>query len=221
MLISRWGMKFIFQRHKIFWGDWQQVKNAVSGLILFALALWLNISAARYATGAASAAVADLVLSNTPVFNVDLVVNDLALVFIGFVLALLVFNPRRLPFIAKSVALFMVVRSIFITLTHIGPFPTRSYIDLSDWLSFANTGADFFFSGHTGSAFLLALIFWKNNLVRYICLATSVLFGAAMLLGHLHYSIDVVGAFFITYAIYKISECWFKKDKEIFDKVEG
>ncbi len=35
--------------------------------------------------------------------------------------------------------------------------------------------------------------------------------------GHLHYSIDVAAAFFITYSIYHIAIRWFKKDKEIFE----
>jgi hypothetical protein len=43
------------------------------------------------------------------------------------------------------------------------------------------------------------------------------MFGIVVLLGHLHYSIDVLSAFFITYSIYHICELFFKTDKKIFD----
>ncbi|MBI3904685.1 MAG: hypothetical protein HY309_03785 [Pseudomonas fluorescens] len=40
----------------------------------------------------------------------------------------------------------------------------------------------------------------------------SVLFGISVLLGHLHYSIDVFGAFFITYSIFCLAKKFFPKD---------
>jgi membrane-associated phospholipid phosphatase len=77
-------------------------------------------------------------------------------------------------------------------------------------------GADLFFSGHTGLPFLMALIFWKNKLLRYSFLFLSVFFGLIVLLGHIHYSIDVLSAFFITYTIWHVSEKLFPKDLQIF-----
>ncbi|MEI8091030.1 MAG: phosphatase PAP2-related protein [bacterium] len=76
-----------------------------------------------------------------------------------------------------------------------------------------NFGADLFFSGHTGLPFLFALIFWNNKWMRYLFVLTAIYFGAIVLLGHLHYSIDVLSAFFITYTIRHINEFLWKKDK--------
>ena len=124
-------------------------------------------------------------------------------------------EPRKIPFVAKSVSLFIVIRSIFITLTHLGPFPERIITDPAKLLSYFNSGGDYFFSGHTGLPFLIALIFWENRKIRYISLLTSALFAISVLLGHLHYSIDVFSAFFISYGIFHISINLFSKDYQL------
>lgn len=66
-------------------------------------------------------------------------------------------------------------------------------------------GNDLFFSGHTALPFLMALIFWQNVKLRWAFILLSLFFGSAALLGHLHYSIDVFAAFFITYGIFHIA----------------
>ena len=49
-------------------------------------------------------------------------------------------------------------------------------------------------------------------MARTISLVASLVFGTAVLLGHLHYSIDVFSAFFITYAIFHLAIWLFPKD---------
>jgi membrane-associated phospholipid phosphatase len=78
-------------------------------------------------------------------------------------------------------------------------------------------GDDLFFSGHAGLPFLLALIFWDDVLLRTIFLGFSVLFSIVVLLGHLHYSIDVASAFFITFTIFVIAKKFFKKDWDLLN----
>ena len=75
---------------------------------------------------------------------------------------------------------------------------------------------DLFFSGHTGIPFLMALMFWNYKPLRYTFLCFSLFFAVVVLLGHLHYSIDVLAAFFITYAIFDICKFFFKKDWALF-----
>jgi hypothetical protein len=65
---------------------------------------------------------------------------------------------------------------------------------------------DLFFSGHTGFPFLAALIFWENRFMRYFMISMSIAQSCTVLLMHVHYSIDVLSAFFITYTIYKVSD---------------
>ena len=122
----------------------------------------------------------------------------------------------------KSIALFTLIRSVFVSLTHMSPFPTHAIINsvFFNKEAFAGifTGNDLFFSGHTGLPFLLALMVWKDKKSRYIFLGFSLLFAVVVLLGHLHYSIDVLAAFFITYTIFDICQFFFKKDWKLFQE---
>ena len=184
-------------------------------LVLFALGLIMNYFAGTYAVKKESDSVTDIILSNTRTYDVD----DLFVVGTFAMVALIAFLAFRklnaFPFIVESIALFVMVRSVFITLTHIGPFPTRIAID-SDVLSRVSFGGDLFFSGHTGLPFLMALIFWNVPLLRYTFIFISAFFAVIVLLGHLHYSIDVLSAYFITYSIYHIAETFFQEEHRLF-----
>ena len=62
----------------------------------------------------------------------------------------------------------------------------------------------------------MALVFWKNRRLRLLFISVAVLFGMVVLLTHLHYSIDALSAFFITFNIFYIAELFFKKERELF-----
>lgn len=191
-------------------------------IVVFSLSLVINYFATSYATAKASNPVSDIVLDNIPVFNVD------AIFFFGPVLliiaiCLLAFaEPKRLPFIMKSIAMFIVVRSVFTTLTHIGVSPdgivpdTVIINDIGAWFQKIMFGGDLFFSGHTGLPFLMALVFWDKKWLRIGFISLSVFFGIIVLMGHIHYTIDVVSAFFITDGVFRITESIFKRDRMMF-----
>jgi membrane-associated phospholipid phosphatase len=63
---------------------------------------------------------------------------------------------------------------------------------------------DLFFSGHTATLFLLFLISEKKYL-KIIFLLCTILVGIAVLLQHVHYTIDVLAAPFFAYASYKLA----------------
>jgi hypothetical protein len=196
-------------------------------LFLF-LSFVINYYASIYATQSISNSVADIVLSNIPVYNVAAIFLFGPLVYWLIFSVYMLWNPATIPFALKSIALFVVVRSLFISLTHLGPFPdevslaaaTNRLSDLWDvhanpnFLAFGS-GGDLFFSGHTGLPFLMSLIFWTNKRLRVFGVITAVFFGVIVLLGHLHYTIDVLSAFFITYGVFHISGRIFKKDAAV------
>ncbi len=191
------------------------VSLIVSVLFLIA-SLIINYYAGTYATESASNPVTDIVLNNIRVFDVDGIFIYGALFFWFFIVVLCFTKPKTIPFTFKSIALFTVIRSVFVSLTHIGPFPGSAIVSSSNLIQKFSFGGDLFFSGHTGIPFLMALIFWQNKYLRYLFLIASGIFAVVVLLGHYHYSIDVLSAFFITYTIFHIALFFFKKDRQMF-----
>jgi len=85
---------------------------------------------------------------------------------------------------------------------------------LSPWQVFAQGSMrayltkDLFFSGHAATTFLLLLYVWPWPRLRWPALAGHALAVAAVLLAHLHYAIDVAGAYAVTFAIFALREGW-------------
>jgi len=121
----------------------------------------------------------------------------------------------------KAVAIFIAIRAFFVAATHLGIYPDqivpgnglldRIYVGL-------DLQAGYFFSAHTGLPFLMALIFWDRRFLRYFYFVLSGIFGAAVLLAHVHYSIDVFAAPFMTYSIYKLAQYLFPDDFKLIER---
>lgn len=209
----------ISEIYKINLRDRKFIASLLLGLCLLAVSLFINYYAGIYATEKASNSVTDIFLSNIPVFDVDGVFVYGALIFWIWILLLILKDIRLAPFITRSVAIFVIIRSFFITLTHLGPFPEQSVIVSNFILNRLTFGGDLFFSGHTGLPFLMALLFWRNTNLRYTFLFASIVFGVSVILGHYHYSIDVFAAYFITYSIFHITQYVFPEDYRVFKSV--
>lgn len=209
-------MQGIIHRHKEVWKDRNFLYSIIGAIIFLLISLTANYFAGTYANSRAGNPVGDIILDNIPTFNVDIIFIEGAGMLTLFITILLLHEPKRIPFALKSIALFVCIRSIFITLTHLGPYPYQDSIRANDLFAMISFGGDLFFSGHTGLPFLMALIFWKNSYLRGIFILISLVFGATVLLGHLHYSIDVFAAYFITYSIFHTAQTFFKKDHELF-----
>ncbi len=208
------------KNYKTYFTDKTFLISFVTGFLFLVASLVMQFYANAYTIRKASVAVTDIILSNTRVYDVDgLFVYGSVLLFL-VVLTICIIRINYTPFIMKSVALFTMIRACFITLTHISPFPT--HVEISSvffrhtLFSGIFTGDGLFFSGHTGLPFLLALIFWKQEKLRYLFLCFSVILAIVVLLGHLHYSIDVLSAYFITYSIFHLCQVFFKKEQKIF-----
>ena len=161
------------------------VRSLSQGAAFLAASLIAIVAAVSFATTNASNYVADLVLRNVGPYNMRFgFVYGTFAVFV-VTAALLAWRPNRLPFALKAIALFLVVRAVFVSLTHIAPSP----IDPQKPAPFLNAmfyGSDQFFSGHTGMPFLGALCCWHMPPWRFFYLAATVSFGAVVLLGHYH-----------------------------------
>jgi membrane-associated phospholipid phosphatase len=204
------------KKYKYYFTNKEFVISTVVSVFLLAISLVINFHAGVYATINQSNAVTDIILSNIRVYDVDYLFTYGAVFFWLFIIFLFLKEPSRIPFILKSIALFVVIRAVFVSLTHLGPFPTQLQLD-SDIISKFSFGGDLFFSGHTGLPFLMSLIFWKDKPLRILFFVSAVFFGIVVLMSHMHYSIDVLSAFFITYSIFHIAQRIFKKDQEFFN----
>lgn len=125
------------------------------------------------------------------------------------VLSWLRWEREQLPFILGTIGLFMIVRNVFITFTPVGipegiiPLYTQPALSaMRDILIFDH---ELFFSGHTGTPFLYFLLSRGPRPWRGFLLGFSILMAIGVLLTRNHYTIDVLGAYFITYAIYRLS----------------
>ncbi len=185
-------------------------------LAFFAAGVIAAFSTGIYATDHESNYVTDIILSNIPVFQVDGLFLWGTFVLLFSVLAICLWRLEWTPFIVSSLGFFYLIRSVFVSLTHIAPFPEHATLDVGQALGKIIAGGDMFFSGHTGAPFLLALIFWQHLRLRYFFLAWSIFFAIIVLLGHLHYSIDVLSAYFITFTIYELSRFFFKRAHALF-----
>ena len=193
------------------------MRSTVVAFLLLVGSFFVNFYAGNYATEKWTTPVTDIILSNTRAYDVDALFIGGILIFFVFILCWCIRYPTQTPYILKSIALFITIRAIFVTLTHLGPYPDSIFIINTGILGKINFWADLFFSGHTGMPFLMALIFWKHKLLRYVFIISAISFGIIVLLWHLHYSIDVLAAFFITYTIHHIWEILRKKDKIHFE----
>ena len=213
-------MESTLQLYRTLFGNRAYVRSVSEGAVFLAASTIAIFAAVTYATVHASNYVTDFVLSRVGPFNVRFLF--IYGTFTAFVItaSLLAWRPNRLPFALKAVALFLLVRAVFVALTHMAPSP----IDPQKPAPFFNSifyGSDLFFSGHTGLPFLAALAFWHIPQWRMFYLALTAFFGSVVLLGHYHYSIDVLAALFITHGVFQTS-CWlFGRDYALFRSSEN
>lgn len=184
-------------------------------LILLFISTILNLAAGFYVTRTPSVAAPDIILDNIPPINLDyMYFYGIVIVMAVLFLYPLFFKIKELHIVIAQFSFLIMVRSFFTSLTHLALPLTALDYQVPTLFSIFNFKNDLFFSGHTAIPFLGFLLFPKDR-IKYFFLGSSILLGVVVLLMHLHYTIDVFSAFFITYGTYKIGEWfYFKKEKE-------
>ncbi|MGH7174813.1 MAG: phosphatase PAP2-related protein [Minisyncoccia bacterium] len=193
--------------------------SLVGSLLLLGVAFiadhYANAYALVYLARTSSAHVGDLVLDNLPIVNLNFLIVEGALFAIVLSVLFILLRPRYILFTLKAFALFIIVRAFFMSLTHVGIYPGQINPGPGPFdaiYSYLNFQTGFFFSGHTGAPFLMALVFWEKLPLRIAYLLLSIVFGIAVLLAHIHYSIDVFAAPFIVYGVFEFTRKVFPRD---------
>ena len=199
-----------------------KLRSLIEGAILLFLALAYGFWASSYSIRVAGTFVGDIVLDNTPVFHLNVIIIEGALIGLFGVFVLLLAKPQYLPFTLKAVAILIAVRAFMISATHLGIYPNQITPDVGFFDSIykaLDLQAGYFFSAHTAVPLLLSLIFWDERFWRYVFLVAAVVFGTSVLLAHVHYSIDVFAAPFMTYSIFKLAQYLFKEDYKLIEPI--
>lgn len=97
----------------------------------------------------------------------------------------------------------------FILLSFINLEPPLLYVEFSDPILSSSTyegikiTKDLFFSGHMVTMFC-AYFAMPNKTIKYLYLIASILLAILLLIQHVHYTIDIIGAYVAVFLIYRV-----------------
>jgi len=153
--------------------DFFTARNAAPlafAIFFLIFSLFFQFRAGEYTNQMGGHFLGDMVLDNIPTIDLSVIIVEGAFLTIIIGTFLVLSRPRYMLFAIKTVALFIVIRSIFISMTHIGIYPNQIIFDgkFSDRVyETLNLQAGFFFSGHMGLPLLMGLIFWRRPVLRW------------------------------------------------------
>ena len=175
-------------------------------VLFLAVILFIFPNFLTFVEGRQGVTLADPILE---LFNpVDLTWLTFGLIYISLIIAIFSFAPKPeiLLLALQSYSLLIIFRMVVMYSAPLNA-PERLILLNDPFVQFFGSGEvltkDLFFSGHTATLFLLFLISDKKQL-KIIFLISTILVGIAVLLQHVHYTIDVLAAPFFAYSSYKI-----------------
>lgn len=201
----------------IYTSDWQQAwasmvfrrKFIVSAVVLAIIVLALP-SFFQYIEQREGAYLHDLVLQAIPAADVSIPTFLIIWSISGLVIVRMIQQPAFALLMLSSFTLLCIARMISITMVPLDP--PDGLIRLNDPLTSMVYGGkdkfitkDLFFSGHTSNMFLMSLCLTKKT-DKYLALLATLVVGVLVLVQHVHYTIDVLAAFFFTYIVYRVSK---------------
>ena len=137
-------MEGTIQLYRTLFGNRAFVRSVCEGTVFFAASTIAIFAAVSYATVHASNYVTDFVLSRVGPYNLRFLFVYGTFTAFVITVGLLAWRPNRIPFALKAMALFLLVRAVFVALTHMAPSP----IDPQKPAPFFNSifyGSDLFF----------------------------------------------------------------------------
>jgi len=183
----------------------------VLSCVFLGVSLLADYWCGSYVTARPAVQVPDLILDRLPPVNLAfLFTYGYMALIVGMFLCPLLLRARMLHVVAIQFSLLLLLRSVSMIFTHLGTpagAVTVEFPGIFCKLYFEN---DMFFSGHTAMPFLGFYLF-RYSRIRYVFLVGSVAMALVVLAMHLHYSIDVLAAFFMTYGSYRMGNVLLRK----------
>jgi membrane-associated phospholipid phosphatase len=185
-----------------------------------AVALLADYLCGAYVTLRPAVKVPDLILDRLPTIDLSFLFTY---GYIALILGMFLYPFFRrvgmLHVVVIQFSLLLTLRSLFMIFMHVSTPAGSVHVHFPGFFGRFYFENDMFFSGHTAMPFLGFYLFRPHRL-RYVYLVGSIVMGMSALAMHVHYSIDVLGAFFMTYCSYQMgnallhrldptyAECW-------------
>jgi hypothetical protein len=192
------------QKWKEVWASRRFRNQLIAGLItvgaiLSAFPVFFQVIEKRHGIG-----LHDWLLSQIPAHDFSIFIFMLIWASTLLLLIRFVQDPQILQRFLWSYIFLCLLRMITISLFPLEP--PEHLLPLADPIANSFYGThfvtrDLFFSGHTATVFLMALCL-KKNIDKILTFFASLCIGILVLVQHVHYTIDVVAAPFLTWGVY-------------------
>jgi len=156
----------------------------------------------------------DWVLAALPGHNFSIAI--FAIIWVMGFLTLIRAVQKPAIFITYIWTMIFIVVARLISITFVPLDPPIGLVPLTDpvneiFYGHITVTKDLFFSGHTATMTLIYLCLEKktDKLIALIALVTIMVL---LLLQHIHYTIDVLAAPFITYGLFRVTKAWLHVD---------
>lgn len=192
------------------WQDKQFRWRLIGALLVFSIFPWKADDYFQWIQQREGIQLHDFILSAIPVFNVSYLIFAIIYASVIYLIVRLIPNPKAFLWFAWAFNIETLFR--FASIYLIALEPPKNIIELHDPLaelfiygdSLAIT-KDLFFSGHTATMVFVCL-FLPTQMERRIAIGLSVILAGLLLIQHVHYSIDVLFAPFITWVSVRIAK---------------
>jgi hypothetical protein len=205
------------QKEVTYKSDWQEAwgnaifrKKFIISAILLLIIIFSLPSFFHYIEKREGAYLHDLILQAIPPVDVSIPTFLIIWSISGLVIVRMIQNPAFALLMLSSFTLLCIARMVSITMVPLDP--PDGLIKLNDPLTSMVYGGkdkfmtkDLFFSGHTSNMFLMCLCLTKKT-DKYLAFLATLAVAILVLVQHVHYTIDVLAAFFFTYIIYRVSK---------------
>jgi membrane-associated phospholipid phosphatase len=191
--VRTWTSELLRHRHLLL------LSSAFVGVALLA-----DYLCGAYVTLRPAVIVPDLILERLPTIDLSfLFTYGYIALILGMFLYPLFCRVRVLHIVVIQFSLLLVLRSVFMIFMHVSTPAGSVHVHFPGFFGRFYFENDMFFSGHTAMPFLGFYLFRPHRL-RYVYLVGSIVMGLSALAMHVHYSIDVFAAFFMTYCSYQM-----------------